>query len=252
MLRGSLRGLPGGAGGGGAGRGVRRAGGAGRGRAVRGVVGAGDRSGARHWRGPGSPGVFGPGMVRPNGPSRRPGLSGRCFGPTTSRRTSPRTCGRRRYRPGGWRCRWARWGSRSSTSRTSPRWRLSLLTEDGHSGQDLRRLRAGLADVRRGGRGDRPGGPSRSSTSSCRLTEYAEELLAEGYPEEVVEVLEAMFGIMRAGHLSAPTKGVEQVLGRPPASFAAYAERTFGSLVAGRPGNCAEYRRVGLRAWPVR
>ncbi|GAB2589927.1 NAD(P)H-binding protein [Kribbella endophytica] len=60
--------------------------------------------------------------------------------------------------------------------------------------------------------------------------QYAEELRAEGYPEEVVEVLEAMFGIMRAGHLSAPAKGVEQVLGRPPASFAAYAERTFGSL----------------------
>jgi hypothetical protein len=59
--------------------------------------------------------------------------------------------------------------------------------------------------------------------------QYAEELRGEGYPEDVIEVLNAMFGIMRAGHLSTPAKGVEQVLGRPPASFTAYADRTFGS-----------------------
>lgn len=58
--------------------------------------------------------------------------------------------------------------------------------------------------------------------------QYAEELRGEGYPEEVVEVLESMFGIMRAGHLSTPADGVEQVLGRSPETFAAYAERTFG------------------------
>ncbi|GAB3821968.1 NAD(P)H-binding protein [Kribbella italica] len=59
--------------------------------------------------------------------------------------------------------------------------------------------------------------------------QYADELRAEGYPEDVVEILESMFGLMRAGHLSAPADGVEQVLGRPPATFTAYAERTFGS-----------------------
>jgi uncharacterized protein YbjT (DUF2867 family) len=58
--------------------------------------------------------------------------------------------------------------------------------------------------------------------------QYVEELQAEGYPDEGVQTLDAMFTIMRAGHLSEPADGVEQVLGRRPGSFAAYAERVFG------------------------
>jgi uncharacterized protein YbjT (DUF2867 family) len=58
--------------------------------------------------------------------------------------------------------------------------------------------------------------------------QYVEELVAEGYPDEAVRTLDAMFTIMRAGHLSEPADGVEQVLRRRPSTFAAYAERVFG------------------------
>ncbi|WP_432935984.1 NAD(P)H-binding protein [Kribbella sp. CA-253562] len=57
--------------------------------------------------------------------------------------------------------------------------------------------------------------------------QYVEELVAEGYPDEFVHILDAMFTLMRAGHLSKPADGVEQVLGRRPGTFAAYAERVF-------------------------
>lgn len=102
----------------------------------------------------------------------------------------------------------------------------ALLTEDGHSGRihdvsgpDSLTFAEAVEVI---GRWTKP-------IEYVELTpgQYAEELRAEGYPEEIVEVLQAMFGIMRAGHLTAPAKGVEEVLGRPPASFAAYAERTF-------------------------
>jgi uncharacterized protein YbjT (DUF2867 family) len=102
----------------------------------------------------------------------------------------------------------------------------ALLTEDGHSGRiyDVSGPEsltfAEAAEVI--GRWTKP-------IEYVELTpeQYAEELSAEGYPEEVVEILNAMFTIMRAGHLTTPADGVERVLGRPPASFAAYAERTF-------------------------
>ncbi|WP_041289386.1 NAD(P)H-binding protein [Kribbella flavida] len=57
--------------------------------------------------------------------------------------------------------------------------------------------------------------------------QYAEELRAERYPDEAVQSLNAMFALMRAGHLATPADGVEQVLGRKPTPFTAYAERAF-------------------------
>jgi uncharacterized protein YbjT (DUF2867 family) len=48
---------------------------------------------------------------------------------------------------------------------------------------------------------------------------YADELRAAGLGEWVPE-LGGLFEVMREGHVAAPTAGVEEVLGRPPRSFA--------------------------------
>ncbi|MFI7068190.1 NAD(P)H-binding protein [Kribbella sp. NPDC050124] len=56
---------------------------------------------------------------------------------------------------------------------------------------------------------------------------YREELLAAGLPGEVADELNALFEIMREGHLTIPTGDVQRLLGRPPASFTAYAERVW-------------------------
>ncbi|WP_410537011.1 NAD(P)H-binding protein [Streptomyces sp. KL2] len=55
--------------------------------------------------------------------------------------------------------------------------------------------------------------------------EYRAGLLAEGVPEEAVGELDAMFAMMRAGHLAEPGDGVQRVLGREPSDFGAYASR---------------------------
>jgi uncharacterized protein YbjT (DUF2867 family) len=47
---------------------------------------------------------------------------------------------------------------------------------------------------------------------------YADELRAAGLEEWVAE-LGGLFELMREGHVTAPTEGVEDVLGRPPRSF---------------------------------
>ncbi len=59
--------------------------------------------------------------------------------------------------------------------------------------------------------------------------EYRAELVAVGYPEEVVELLGVMFELMRAGNLTAPTDTVEKLLGRPPIRFSEYAARAWGA-----------------------
>ncbi|MGC4941435.1 NAD(P)H-binding protein [Kribbella sp. DT2] len=101
-----------------------------------------------------------------------------------------------------------------------------LLTEDGHSGRtydvsgpETLTFAEAVAVI---GRWTKP-------IEYVELTpeQYAEELRGEGYPEDVVEILDTMFTLMRAGYVSTPADGVEQVLGRPAAGFAAYAERTF-------------------------
>jgi uncharacterized protein YbjT (DUF2867 family) len=48
---------------------------------------------------------------------------------------------------------------------------------------------------------------------------YADELRAAGLGEWVAE-LGGMFEVIREGHIAAPTAGVDEVLGRPPRSFA--------------------------------
>jgi uncharacterized protein YbjT (DUF2867 family) len=57
--------------------------------------------------------------------------------------------------------------------------------------------------------------------------EYRDELLAAGWPEEAADELNALFEIMREGHLAAPTDDIEQLLGRPATPFASYAERVW-------------------------
>jgi uncharacterized protein YbjT (DUF2867 family) len=54
---------------------------------------------------------------------------------------------------------------------------------------------------------------------------YRAALLAEGFPEEAADELNAMFAAMRAGHLAQPADGVRQVLGRDPIDFTDYAAR---------------------------
>ena len=54
---------------------------------------------------------------------------------------------------------------------------------------------------------------------------YRQSLLAEGFPEEVVDELDVMFAGMRAGHLARPADGVRRVLGRDPVDFREYAAR---------------------------
>jgi len=56
-------------------------------------------------------------------------------------------------------------------------------------------------------------------------SEYRAALLAERWPEEAADELNAMFAAMRAGHLSPPADGVRTVLGRDPIDFADYAAR---------------------------
>jgi uncharacterized protein YbjT (DUF2867 family) len=48
---------------------------------------------------------------------------------------------------------------------------------------------------------------------------YSDELRAAGLGEWIPE-LGGLFEVMREGHIAAPTAGVEEVLGRPPRSFA--------------------------------
>jgi uncharacterized protein YbjT (DUF2867 family) len=55
--------------------------------------------------------------------------------------------------------------------------------------------------------------------------EYRASLLAEGWPGEAADELNAMFAAMRAGHLAEPADGVRQVLGREPIDFQEYAAR---------------------------
>ncbi|MFC4513316.1 NAD(P)H-binding protein [Streptomyces ehimensis] len=55
--------------------------------------------------------------------------------------------------------------------------------------------------------------------------EYAAELRAEGWPEETVAGLGAMFAAQRAGHMAVPTDDVLRVLGREPRGLGVYAAR---------------------------
>jgi uncharacterized protein YbjT (DUF2867 family) len=56
--------------------------------------------------------------------------------------------------------------------------------------------------------------------------DHAAELRASGLDEEWVAELTGMFEVMREGHIADPADGVEQVLGRPPRTFADWVART--------------------------
>jgi hypothetical protein len=64
-------------------------------------------------------------------------------------------------------------------------------------------------------------------------SEYRESLLADGWPEEAAEELNAMFAAMRAGYLAEPADGVRQVLGRDPIDFTDYAAKAAGAWAVG-------------------
>lgn len=51
---------------------------------------------------------------------------------------------------------------------------------------------------------------------------YADELRASGLPDEWVTELSGLFEVLREGRVAAPTTAVEDVLGRPPRSFAGW------------------------------
>jgi uncharacterized protein YbjT (DUF2867 family) len=57
--------------------------------------------------------------------------------------------------------------------------------------------------------------------------EYRAELQAEGWPAEAVDSVNAMFDLMRQGHLAEPADGVREVLGREAGSFADYVARAW-------------------------
>ncbi|MGP3636766.1 NAD(P)H-binding protein [Streptomyces sp. 24-1644] len=54
---------------------------------------------------------------------------------------------------------------------------------------------------------------------------YRAELLGQGWPEAMVDLLSGMFAVHRAGHTAALGDGVQQVLGREPADLAPWARR---------------------------
>ncbi|MEV5374619.1 NAD(P)H-binding protein [Streptomyces nondiastaticus] len=55
--------------------------------------------------------------------------------------------------------------------------------------------------------------------------EYHAELLAAGVPEPAARSLGALFALHRTGRTANPVPGVQNLLGREPAGFTAYAER---------------------------
>lgn len=54
---------------------------------------------------------------------------------------------------------------------------------------------------------------------------YRAELLGQGWPKAVVDLLGGMFAVHRAGHTTALGDGVQQVLGREPGDLAVWARR---------------------------
>jgi uncharacterized protein YbjT (DUF2867 family) len=101
----------------------------------------------------------------------------------------------------------------------------ALLTEDGHTGgvyevsgpRGLTFAEATSVIARAAGRP--------LAYEELTPAAYRAGLLAEGWPPEAVDEVNAMFDLMRAGHLAEPADGVRRVLGRDPAPFEAWADR---------------------------
>ncbi|WP_433335631.1 NAD(P)H-binding protein [Spirillospora sp. CA-294931] len=106
---------------------------------------------------------------------------------------------------------------------------VALLAKDGHAGQNY-----ALSGPRGLTFGEAVEVISKAAGRPMRYVEltpaeYRTELGAEGYPDEAVDSLDALFAILRAGHLAEPTDTVEKVLGRPPIDFETYAARAAAS-----------------------
>ncbi|GAA4210633.1 NAD(P)H-binding protein [Streptosporangium oxazolinicum] len=102
---------------------------------------------------------------------------------------------------------------------------VAALTRDGH---------AGLTYELSGPRGVTFGAAveiiARAAGRSIEYVEltpeaYRAELFAEGYPQAVVDAMDALFALHRAGHTAEPVDGVQRALGRPPVTFESYATR---------------------------
>ncbi|MFI7700221.1 NAD(P)H-binding protein [Nonomuraea sp. NPDC049480] len=100
-----------------------------------------------------------------------------------------------------------------------------LLTSDGHHGQVY-----DLSGPRALSFGTAVAAIARAAGRSIRYVElspdeYRAQLLAEGASEDDAAELNAMFDMMRAGHVAEPADGVRRVLGREPVDFDDYAAR---------------------------
>ncbi|NGO67986.1 NAD(P)H-binding protein [Streptomyces boncukensis] len=100
---------------------------------------------------------------------------------------------------------------------------VEALTGEGHAGETYE-----LSGPRALTWAEAVGELARATGRPLRYTplseaEYRRELAAEGWPEEAVEVLSALFGHIREGRSGAVSDGVRRALGREPRGFADYA-----------------------------
>ncbi|WP_017622682.1 NmrA family NAD(P)-binding protein [Nocardiopsis chromatogenes] len=102
----------------------------------------------------------------------------------------------------------------------------AALTEDGHEGQvyELSGPRAiTFAEAARA-IGEAAGREVRFEELTPE--QYHDELVAQGLPEEVASLLNAMFALHRDGHTADVVDGVQRALGRPAADFHEWVRRT--------------------------
>lgn len=103
---------------------------------------------------------------------------------------------------------------------------VAALTEDGHTGQVYEVTGPRLLTF-----GDTATEISRATgheVTYVSLTpdEYAAAALAEGVPEDTVDMLVELFAEVLDGHNAYLTDGIQRALGRPPRDFSLYAQDT--------------------------
>jgi uncharacterized protein YbjT (DUF2867 family) len=104
---------------------------------------------------------------------------------------------------------------------------VALLTESGHEGRIYEV--AGPEALSFGEVVEAMASASRQPIAYVELSaaEYRAELLAEGWPEDVADMLNKLFDLLRDGDPAKPADGVEQVLGRPATPFGEYVEEVW-------------------------
>ncbi|MDB1088269.1 SDR family oxidoreductase [Streptomyces sp. ACA25] len=110
---------------------------------------------------------------------------------------------------------------------------VTALTEDGHAGQVYELTGPRLLSV-----GDVVAEIAGATGRDLRYVpvtpeEYAAALTGLGVPEDVVELLNELFGHVRAGDLETVTEDVRKVLGREPRDTAAYVRETAATGIWG-------------------